>query len=151
MKYCRLVRDFLKVYQYIIMSAFVWNILSIVGTLLLIQTEIVYFSFFVGFRYFLQFIFLFQSSNTISPATLLTYSLQLFWGYAVIFIFCELGERLTQEYDKLYDVICEFNWYAYPLKVQRILPIAFAGAQDQIILQGFGNCLCTREAFKNVG
>lgn len=74
----------------------------------------------------------------------------IFWSFTLIFMFCELGERLTAQFDEIDEEIFRSNWYAFPMDVQRMLPLIMDGTQEPIVLSGLGNILCTREAFKNV-
>lgn len=73
-----------------------------------------------------------------------------FSAFAPIFLFCELGDRITNETNEAYNEILRCEWYLAPIKVQKILPITLIGTQKPIYLSGFGNIVCTREAFKNV-
>lgn len=63
-----------------------------------------------------------------------------FTAFAPIFLFCELGERISCAADEIYD---EMN-------VKRILPFFLKISQTKIAIEGFGNIVCTRESFKNV-
>lgn len=68
----------------------------------------------------------------------------------MVFICCELGERLTMAYAKLEFQIEQFDWYAFPIEAQRLLPILMLNAQQPIALQCFGCISTNREAFKKV-
>lgn len=81
---------------------------------------------------------------------LVTPVMLLLWTYVLIFIFCELGERVSTEYNRILDEIEQSNWYSLPMELQRMFPFVIIIAQEPTILHGFGNCLCTRESFKNV-
>lgn len=93
---------------------------------------------------------LFQSHDTINVPMIITYFIQILITYCVIFIICELGERVTNEFDDVDNVVCELNWYLFPLNIQKMLPIAMIGTVKPVIIRGYGNCMSTREAFKNV-
>lgn len=74
----------------------------------------------------------------------------MFWSFSLVFFLCEFGENISGEFDELNGVIYQCNWHLCPLEVQNKLPIILISTQDPIILSGFGNVLCTREAFKSV-
>lgn len=74
----------------------------------------------------------------------------MFVAFAVTFMFCELGQRITDKFEEINDEIGRWNWYKLPLSVQKILPILLSGTQQPVTLRGYGNVLCTRETLKNV-
>ena len=68
-----------------------------------------------------------------------------------IFIFCHFGERASGESSEMGDEIYQrIDWYTFPLDIQRMIPTILIGAQEPVILRGFGNVTCTRDAFKKV-
>lgn len=71
-------------------------------------------------------------------------------SFGLIFFFCEFGSQISGQFEELADVIYQSAWYSYPVNVQRLLPTILVAAQDPFIVSGFGNVLCTREAFINV-
>lgn len=72
-----------------------------------------------------------------------------FWSFIQIFLICELGERLTGQFDEIATEIFRSNWYTFPMDVKKALPLFIKGAQIPVVLNGLGHILCTREAFKN--
>lgn len=74
----------------------------------------------------------------------------VFWFFCTIFIFCEFGENVCKEFDKVVNAVCESDWYAFPIEVQRSLPLLLIATQKQVIPRGFGNILCIRESFQTV-
>lgn len=66
------------------------------------------------------------------------------------FFFCDCGERVSNEFDKINNEIWQNDWYTYPIAVQRMLPIVIAGSQQKVAVHGFGNLALTRESFKTV-
>lgn len=72
------------------------------------------------------------------------------WSFIQILFICELGQRLTNQFEQINDEICRFDWYSFPIDIQKALLILINGAQIPIEINGVGNILCTREAFKNV-
>lgn len=73
-----------------------------------------------------------------------------FCAFAPIFLFCELGERIIDDSDKVNNELWMCDWYTYPAAIQRTLPLVINGLQQPFILGGFGNIQCTRESFKFV-
>lgn len=75
---------------------------------------------------------------------------EMFWSFALIFIYCEFGERVSTGFSELNDAINQFNWYTFPIEIQRDLPIVMIFAQEPVVVSGFGNIACVRLTFKSV-
>lgn len=71
-------------------------------------------------------------------------------SFTEVFILCETGERLTAQFNKDDTGILQWNWYTFPLDIQKILPIILSDTQNPFIMRGFGGVACTRESFKSV-
>lgn len=74
----------------------------------------------------------------------------LFWSVFPIYLFSDLGEDVSNHFYELNDTIYQSEWYAFPIEVQRMLPILLMTTQKQVVPRGFGNLLCIRESFKKV-
>lgn len=72
------------------------------------------------------------------------------WAFILIFIICELSERLTTRFNEIHNEILQCDWYIFPHDVQRILPIIMSGTQNPFLFTGIGNIVYTRDAFKRV-
>lgn len=72
------------------------------------------------------------------------------WTILQIFIFCELGNRITDRFNKIPNVIYHRNWYTFPKEIQRITPLILMAAQQPVTLTGFANLKFTRESFRKV-
>lgn len=69
----------------------------------------------------------------------------------ILFLYCDLGQTMTNQFDGFNDELCRYNWYLFPIEMQHMLVIIMANTQQPAIVQGFGNIMCTRDAFKKVG
>lgn len=74
----------------------------------------------------------------------------LYWSFLQILLFCDFGERLTGRFDEIDLTLFECNWYTFPMEIQKMLPMLLMSTQSPVVLQGFPNVSCTREAFKKV-
>lgn len=74
--------------------------------------------------------------------------IEAFYSVFNVFTCCELGERLTIAYDGLECEIEQFEWFAFPIEIQRILPIIMNSGQQTVTLQYFGSFCGDRETFK---
>lgn len=91
-----------------------------------------------------------QSKPSGNEAAVITILAGLFWSFAFIFFYCELGQRVSDSFDEITGKIELFRWYAFPLKVQQMLPIMLSVSQQDVVVQGFGNLACSRLVFKQV-
>lgn len=67
-----------------------------------------------------------------------------------LFLFCYIGDRVTQRFENIGDAVYQLEWYTLPLDMQRSLAIVIALAQRRIYVRGFANVRSTREMFKKV-
>lgn len=72
------------------------------------------------------------------------------WSVIIIFAACEIGERGIALFEKMENEINQFEWYLFPLRIQRMLPTILIVAQEQAIINCFGSIACTRQCFKEV-
>lgn len=74
----------------------------------------------------------------------------IFWSFVQIFAICEFGQRITGRFYEIKNEIFNWDWYTFPMDVQKIFPIIVIGTETPVELCGFGNIVCTRSSFKNV-
>lgn len=72
------------------------------------------------------------------------------WAFCLVFFVCEILQRLSNAYEKVDDAIDRFNWYLFPQKMQRMLPIIMINTQQTFEITCFGSIACNRETFKKV-
>lgn len=72
------------------------------------------------------------------------------YSFILLFILCELGERLPIGFEEIGNEINNMNWYLFPIKIQRMIPTMQIMAQQDVQLMAFGNLPCSRETFKRV-
>lgn len=73
-----------------------------------------------------------------------------FFAFNTVFIACELGQRLSDAFDKIDVNMNHFDWYLFPIEIKRMLPTIYSYAQQPVLLECFGSIVCSREVFKNV-
>lgn len=71
-------------------------------------------------------------------------------GCIMIFTYCELGQMVNNQFEMFSDELDQCNWYTFALKMQQMLIIFTANAQQPTMIRGYGNVLCTRETLKKV-
>lgn len=74
----------------------------------------------------------------------------MFWSFVMIYVFCEMGEMVTNQFEMFERALGQCNWYLFSMKLQRIHLIVVANAQQPTIVHGFGNIVCIRESMKQV-
>lgn len=75
---------------------------------------------------------------------------QVVGSIGFVFVCCEFGEKLSNAFDEIDSVIKQFDWYKFPVKLGKMLPMLIASAQEPAKLSVFGSISCAREDFKNV-
>lgn len=71
-------------------------------------------------------------------------------AFVLVFFASEAGQRFSDAFRQLENVANRLNWYHFPNKVQRILPLVIFNVQQPIEIQFFGSAVCGREQFKKV-
>lgn len=71
-------------------------------------------------------------------------------GLGILFITCELSQRLGNAFTEIERIIEQFDWYLFPLNIRRLLPTIIIIAQEPVNLECFGSISCNREFFKKV-
>lgn len=74
----------------------------------------------------------------------------MFWSFAFILFFCGFGQRVTDAFDEIHYTITQFEWFAFPLKTQKLLPVMMIATKQHVFIQVFGSKSCVRETFKEV-
>lgn len=75
---------------------------------------------------------------------------QLIMVLAAFLVYCELGERISHQFNMYNQKLSNLNWYSFPIKMKRIYLIVLTGVQDPVIICGYAKTVCTRDAFKKV-
>lgn len=94
--------------------------------------------------------FRFQSGDSSNLFKLIGTASQLVWGFVLIFIFCDLCEKLSTAFDDIWDVTGQLEWYLYPSEMKRSLLFIIMNAQQEIVVECYGSISCGLETFKNV-
>lgn len=100
--------------------------------------------------YILFSMFFPKSNGASNPMELPLALIFIFWSSVQMFVFCDLGERVSDQFSQVDNAIYFCDWYKFPKEMQRMLPIIMISSQEPVTLTGFANLSCTREAFKKV-
>lgn len=71
-------------------------------------------------------------------------------AFTIIFILCEVGERIMDPLNEINNDLWMSDWYTFPVSVRKKFPILIHATQKPFLLSGFGNIQCSRKAFENV-
>lgn len=148
-------------YGSIFTIVFMWSLVTICAALLIIQMQLVlYFCIsnriiFVCFiaAFDLQFYEIFsfiQVHQVGNLAVLLKTILEVIYPFGVLFTMCELAHRYIQAFDECDEMVDQFDWYIFPVKIQRMMPLILNFTQQSNEIKCFGSAACNREAFKYV-
>lgn len=92
----------------------------------------------------------FQSYSKVDAMRILVMGIEVFCAFGFVFFSCEFGERLSGAFDDVSNCVGHFNWYNFPIVVQRMMPTVLMTTQQKIALECFGSILCVRKALKSV-
>lgn len=73
-----------------------------------------------------------------------------FWATTFVAVFCELGHHVFYAFEDLNTEIDRLDWYRFPIKCQKMVPLIMAGCQRSISIKGYGGIVCIRETLKKV-
>lgn len=71
-------------------------------------------------------------------------------SFMTLFATCEVYGMISSEFDTINDVIDQFDWYLFPINVQKALPMILLNVQQPIDINFFGSIRCNRETFRKV-
>ncbi|XP_031636515.1 odorant receptor coreceptor-like [Contarinia nasturtii] len=125
----QLANDLSDIYDIIITGYYLWSLITICTTLLVIRVMML---------------------NNGKMMDILFASTMIFWAFIQMFYICDLGENVTTYFSQIEDKIYSCDWYLFPMKIQKLLPIVLMSGEKPVIIQGFANLKCTRDAFKKV-
>lgn len=156
----RFVDEFNDIYEFIITGYFLWALLNMCSSLLVFRMQLVEYnlvikriklSFSKGFFPFFSHIEIrLKSGRSSNRIDIIVIILLLFWAFSIIFLYCEIGERVTHEFNEFNEQFCQCNWYSFSIEMQRMFIIVMSNTQRPAIIQGYANTVCTRDAFKQV-
>ena len=72
------------------------------------------------------------------------------YAFGIVFIACEIAQRLSNEVDEIYDVVDQFKWYRFPNKTKQLMPMIVLFVQQPVSIDCFGSIKCHRETFQQV-
>lgn len=105
------------------------------------------FDFFQIHKLFVYFA-IFQLNHDSNPTMLIMLVVEAFYAFGVIFVICELCQRVSDRFEESNDTMEKFDWISFPIEVQRMLPIVIISAQQSTQFKVFGSTVCCRESFQ---
>lgn len=72
------------------------------------------------------------------------------YAFGAVFLMCELGQRGTNAFEEIDNVVKEFEWNLFSHEIQRILPKILIVTQKPVVFECFGSTSALRETFKQV-
>lgn len=74
----------------------------------------------------------------------------MFWAFTLVFVACELGERVRNEFDGVRLLVDQLKWYLFPLNLRQLVPTIVINSQNPVEFKCFGSISCSRESFQKV-
>lgn len=82
--------------------------------------------------------------------TLLVSFCEMCWSFISVFVVSEFGQRISNGFIEIDDEVCRFDWYRFPMEIQKLLPTIFIATQKPVSIQAFGSISMDRDNFKKV-
>lgn len=82
--------------------------------------------------------------------TLLVITIEACCVFLCIWIVCKLGQRITDVFASIKDIFDQFDWYAHPQAIKRMLPTILLNVQKPVDVKCFGSFAANREGCKQV-
>lgn len=133
---------------------FSWSMITICATMLMFQIQIVQYSTIHLFqRNIINYNLIshhFQSQPEIDVVVLVVAIFYSSYAFGIVFISCEVGQRLCDAFEDINDTIELLDHYRFSMKIKRMLPTIMITAQETVFIECFGSITCVRESFKKV-
>lgn len=68
--------------------------------------------------------------------------------YALVFVICELSQRISNEYEGIFKLADQFDWYLFSNGIKKMIPTTLIMLQRPVEIKCFGNFSSNRESFK---
>lgn len=75
---------------------------------------------------------------------------EIIYAFGTLLLSCEVCQGMNIAFEECYDMIVQFEWYLFPVAIQRMLPMILNYMQQPIDIRCFGSTACDRETFKDV-
>lgn len=74
----------------------------------------------------------------------------MYWGCGIVFIACEFGERMTNDFERFDEELERCGWHLLPIELQRMYLIFLSNTQQPKTVHCYGGLVCSRETYKKV-
>lgn len=154
---------FSQLLQPIFVIFFPRAVLTLCWTMLFVQLELVeYLSIYLsGWRcrgrtttIYAKFLTLWSFKNTFQShradfgVALLLLIVDGLNSFGLVFVCCELCQRLSDAFNEFDDIIDQQTWYLFPNKLKQILPTIMIISHEPVTIECFGSISCNRDVFK---
>lgn len=102
------------------------------------------------FGCFLLFFCDFLQWDDVSKLFIMIISMIVLWIFGLNLLICEIGERVTAQFEQFGMEFARCDWSKLPLGMQRMYLIFLLNTQQRNHIQSYGNIMYTRETFKQV-
>lgn len=75
---------------------------------------------------------------------------ELFWAFTLVGLSCELGGKMSLEFEEICVWIDQLKWYLFSIEMRQMLPTIIMSAQQWVGFVCIGSIPCDRETFKKV-
>lgn len=93
--------------------------------------------------------FQFQTHDK-NPMKLIVIGYEGVYSFGLLFISCETCHQLSNAFEECGETFDQFTRYAFPVNIQRNMPLVINFGQQPVEFYCFGSIACTRDTYKRV-
>lgn len=89
-------------------------------------------------------------NDNIDTLELLESTVYGLFAFTEVLFTAEIGQIFGNRFEEIDGKFNELDWYLFPMKIQRMLPIVMINMQQSCLIECFGSLTCSRETLKMV-
>lgn len=74
----------------------------------------------------------------------------IFWVLGTIFIDCEFGEKMTNQFEMFGEELERCDWLLLSIEMREVYLIFLLDTQQPKTIHGYGGIVCSRDTYKKV-
>lgn len=158
----RFVAKLNEIFKFVVMGYILWSVLTMCAMLVFFLNQIVEYSE-AGIclctiqikrssisSFFCIFLCIKHTIKGEWSLDALSASLLVLSSYTFLFVFCNFGQNLTDQFQLFEAEMYKFKWYLFPIGMQQTFACVMINVQQLAMVKGFGNIELSRETAKKV-
>lgn len=149
----RCVKKFNQINEYSFYVCFLWSVLAVSSLLVTLQflsveCKSTFANLLINNNHF-SCLFL-KWANETNLVEVMLLLLVLIWLIFFIFLMCESGGRMTNQFVVFSNELSRCNWISLSIKMRRMYLVFLLDSQNPMKIRSYANITCERKTFKKV-